>query len=258
MLLTIDIGNTHIKMGLYRGAELVQHWRIVTDKAKLADDYGVLVQNLFQLSKIETSSIRGCVLSCVVPPLSSQFIELSRRYLRHDPLVVSTAIETGLRYRIDFPEELGGDRITNSLAAYRTYGGPVIAVAFGTATAFDVVTSDGCHIGGAIAPGIGISAQALFHQAARLHQVDLVRPPAAIGKNTVHSMQSGIILGHAGLVEGLVNRMQTELGTACPVVATGGLAEVIAAETTAITVVHPHLTLEGLRLVYELNRGSSA
>jgi type III pantothenate kinase len=257
MLLVIDIGNTHIKLGIYQRGHLVQHWRFVTDRFKLADEYAVLVQSLFAMSGLEKSHIRGCAISCVVPPLNSQFIELSQRYLDIDPVVVSPAIETGLHYHIDVPDELGADRITNSLAAYRFYGGPVIAVAFGTATAFDVVSSEGWHIGGAIAPGIGISVEALFRHAARLYQVELIRPPCVIGKNTVHSMQSGIILGYTGLVEGLTARIQSELGTSCPVVATGGLAEVIAGETPAITAVEPNLTLEGLRLVYEINRGST-
>jgi type III pantothenate kinase len=168
-------------------------------------------------------------------------------------VIIGPGVATGLRYSIDTPNELGSDRIANSVAAYRRHGGPVIAVAFGTATAFDVIIAGGEYVGGAIAPGIGIAADALFRLAARLYQVELVRPPQVIGKNTVHYMQSGLILGYAGLVEGLVRRMQAELGGACSVVATGGLAEVIAGETDAITVVEPYLTLEGVRLIYEMN-----
>jgi type III pantothenate kinase len=190
----------------------------------------------------------------VVPPLTGEFRTLCRTYFHVEPLMVSAATPTGLRYNVDTPAELGADRIANSLAAFRRYGGPVIVLAFGTATTFDVITADGEYIGGAIAPGIGISADALFRLAAKLYQVELVRPPSVIGKNTIHHMQSGVILGYAGLVEGLVHRMQTELGTSCPVVATGGLAELIAAETEAITIVEPYLTLEGLRLIYEMNR----
>jgi type III pantothenate kinase len=169
-------------------------------------------------------------------------------------VIIGPDVATGLRYSIDTPNELGSDRIANSVAAYRRHGGPVIAVAFGTATAFDVIVAGGEYVGGAIAPGIGIAADALFRLAARLYQVELARPPQVIGKNTVHYMQSGMILGYAGLVEGLVRRMQAELGGVCPVVATGGLAEVIADETEAITVVEPYLTLEGIRLIYEMNR----
>lgn len=252
MLLTIDIGNTNIKMGLYKDTKLVHHWRVVTERFKLADEYSVLVYNFFTMAKVDISTIRGCVISCVVPPLKSQFCELAERYLHITPIMVNHTTKTGLQYCIDIPEELGPDRITNSLAAYHLYGGPVIAVAFGTATAFDVITANGEYIGGAIAPGIGISAEALFRSAARLYQVELVRPPEVIAKNTMHHIQSGLILGYTGLVEGLVTRMQQELGTICPVVATGGLAEVIAEETNSITAVDPYLTLEGLRLIYEI------
>lgn len=254
MLLTIDIGNTNIKIGVYDGPRLLNHWRVRTERLKLADEYAVLIRSLFDFVRLDPGSVEGCAISCVVPPLTAQFRALSRDHLGVEPVVVGPTIDTGLRYQIDTPTELGSDRIANSLAAYRKYGGPVIAVAFGTATAFDVITASGDYIGGAIAPGIGISADALFRLAAKLYQVELVRPPRVIGKNTVHYMQSGLILGYAGLVEGLVRRMQAELGQPCPVVATGGLAEVIAGETEAISAVEPFLTLEGLRLIYEMNR----
>ncbi len=253
MLLTIDIGNTNIKMGIYDGETLIHHWRVVTERFKLADEYAILIFNLFHMNGIDPTCLHGCAISSVVPPLNSQFDDLAQRYLHLTPVLVSTAIKTGLTYGIDTVHELGADRITNSLAAYRRYGGPVIAVAFGTATAFDVIDAAGCYIGGAIAPGIGISAEALFRAAARLYQVELVRPAHVIGKNTVTYMQSGIILGYAGLVEGLVRRMQHELGGPCTVVATGGLADVIAGETDAITVIEPYLTLEGLRMLYHMN-----
>ncbi|MBO9335209.1 MAG: type III pantothenate kinase [Roseiflexus sp.] len=254
MLLTIDIGNTNIKIGVYQDERLAAHWRVTTERHRLADEYLVLLHNLFDLGGIDPREIDGCAISCVVPPLTGEFRTLCRTYFHVEPLMVSAATPTGLRYNVDTPAELGADRIANSLAAFRRYGGPVIVLAFGTATTFDVITADGEYIGGAIAPGIGISADALFRLAAKLYQVELVRPPSVIGKNTIHHMQSGVILGYAGLVEGLVHRMQTELGTSCPVVATGGLAELIAAETEAITIVEPYLTLEGLRLIYEMNR----
>ncbi len=253
MLLTIDIGNTNIKLGVYEGERLLAHWRVATERHKLADEYAALIGNLFGLVGRDLRSVEGCVVSCVVPPLTGQFRDLSRNYLHVEPVIVGPKVETGLRYLIDTPGELGSDRIANSLAAYRKHGGPVIAIAFGTATALDVIVGDGDYIGGAIAPGIGISADALFRLAAKLYQVELVRPPRVIGKNTVHYMQSGLILGYAGLVEGLVRRIHDELGGACPVVATGGLAEVIAGETEAITVVEPYLTLEGLRMIYAMN-----
>jgi type III pantothenate kinase len=253
MLLAIDIGNTNIKLGMYQGQQLLIDWRVVTERFKLADEYAVLVRNLLEMSGLELSHITGCAISCVVPPLTGQFRELAQRYLGVEPVMVSPTLWTGLLYDVDPPHEMGSDRIANSLAAYHRYGGPVIAIAFGTATAFDVITADGVYQGGAIAPGIGISAEALFRSAARLYQVELKRPPNAIAKNTVHYMQSGLILGYAGLVEGLVNRMQHELEEQCTVVATGGLADVIAGETSAIHVVEPYLTLEGLRLFYEMN-----
>jgi type III pantothenate kinase len=254
MLLTIDIGNTNIKFGVYQDERLHADWRVATERLKLADEYAALIGNLFGLAGLALRDVTGCAISCVVPPLTAQFRRLSRDYLRVEPVIIGPGVETGLRYSIDTPNELGSDRIANSVAAYRRHGGPVIAVAFGTATAFDIIVADGEYIGGAIAPGIGIAADALFRLAARLYQVELARPPQVIGKNTVHYMQSGLILGYAGLVEGLVRRMQAELGSACPVVATGGLAEVIAGETDAITVVEPYLTLEGIRLIYEMNR----
>jgi type III pantothenate kinase len=194
----------------------------------------------------------------VVPPLTSEFTELAQRYLNVNPIIISPEVETGLRYHVESLHELGSDRIANSVAAYQSTGVPVIAIAFGTATAFDTINAQGEYIGGAIAPGIGISAEALFRSAARLFQVELVRPPQVINSNTIQAIQSGLILGYAGLVEGLVTRIQQELGAACPVIATGGLAEVIAAETSAITRVEPYLTLEGLRLIYEMNMQNAA
>jgi type III pantothenate kinase len=254
MLLTIDIGNTNIKFGVYQDERLLADWRVATERLKLADEYAALIDNLFGLAELDLRDVTGCAISCVVPPLTGQFRRLSRDYLGVEPVIIGPDVATGLRYSIDTPNELGSDRIANSVAAYRRHGGPVIAVAFGTATAFDVIVAGGEYVGGAIAPGIGIAADALFRLAARLYQVELARPPQVIGKNTVHYMQSGMILGYAGLVEGLVRRMQAELGGVCPVVATGGLAEVIADETEAITVVEPYLTLEGIRLIYEMNR----
>lgn len=254
MLLAIDIGNTNIKMGVYEGVHLVHHWRVVTERLKLADEYAVLVYNLFKMAGLEVSRVTGCAISCVVPPLTGQFREMVQHYMGVEPVIVSSDIQTGLQYQIDAPHELGSDRIANGLAAYRRSGGPVISIALGTATAMDVVTADGVYIGGAIAPGIGISADALTRAAARLFQIELVRPPSVIGKNTIHYMQSGLILGYAGLIEGLVRRMQQELGAPCEVIATGGLAEVIAHETDAITIVEPLLTLEGLRLIYAMNQ----
>ncbi len=261
MLITIDIGNTNTKIAAYVGSNRVAHWRLSTQRHKLTDEYAVLVRSLFELQGIDITQIEGCAISCVVPPLTGVFTELSRSYLNVEPVVIGPGIKTGMRLLIDTPRELGADRVANSVAAFRRYGGPVIAIAFGTATAFDVISADGDYIGGAIAPGIGISAEALFRAAAKLYQVELTRPPRVIGKNTMHYMQSGIVLGYAGLVEGLITRMWQELGQRGIVVATGGQAEVIAdiiaGETQVIDHVDPWLTHEGLQLIYHINRGSA-
>lgn len=257
MLLAIDVGNTNIKLGVYEGATLRRHWRIATQRFRLADEYAVLVSNMMTLGGLNMGQITGCAISSVVPPLTGQFRELAQNYLDVEPLFATREATSGLRFNIETPSELGPDRIANSMAVHHKYPGAVIAIAFGTATAFDVITAEGEYVGGAIAPGIGISAEALFRTAARLYQVELERPPGVIGKNTVHYMQSGLIIGYAGLVEGLVSRMQHELGEPCTVVATGGLAEVIAGETDTIHHVEPYLTLEGLRLIYELSKAEA-
>ncbi len=257
MLLAFDIGNTNIKLGLYDGEQLAAYWRISTERHKLTDEYAVVVLNLLMQRNITLDQINGCAISCVVPPLSGVFLDLARTYLGVEPFVLGPGVKTGMRLLIDTPRELGADRVANSFAAFRRYGGPTIAIAFGTATAFDVVSAEGDYIGGAIAPGVGIASEALFRAAAKLYQVELVKPPHVIGKNTVHYMQSGIVLGYTGLVEGLVTRMWKELGARATVVATGGMAEVIAeviaGETNVIDHIVPYLTLEGLRLIYELN-----
>jgi type III pantothenate kinase len=253
-LLAFDIGNTNIKIGVFAGAELVAHWRIATERRKLADEYAMLILTLFASHGLAVEDIGGCVISCVVPPLSATFLELCQRYLRAEPVVVGQDIETGVRLEIENVHEVGADRLANVLATYRLYGGPAIAIAFGTATVFDTISADGAYLGGAIAPGLGIAADALFQQAARLYQVELQPPPCAIGRNTVEALQSGLVLGYAGLVEGLVKRIQEELGQKTHVVATGGLAEVIAAQTDVIETVNDQLTLMGLSFIYELNR----
>ena len=253
MLLAIDIGNTNIKIGVFKGTEIIAHWRVLTERHKLADEYAVLIRNLFNLEHIDVSAIHGCVLSCVVPPLMMQFTQLCSKYLGITPLVVGPRIASGLTFDVENPDEMGSDRIANSLAAMRTYGSPVIAIAFGTATTFDVVV-DNVYVGGCIAPGLGISSDALFSLAARLYQVELVRPPKVIARNTVHHMQAGVIIGYTELFEDIVARIHAELGQPCPVVVTGGLADVIAKETPIITAVEPNLTLNGLRMIFEHNQ----
>ncbi|HZY42700.1 MAG TPA: type III pantothenate kinase [Anaerolineae bacterium] len=253
MLLALDISNTSIKAGVFNGETLVANWRFATERQKLADDYAMLLLGLFQASGIPASEIDGVSMSCVVPPLRSVFDDLARKYLHLTPLIVGPGIKTGVKLAVDNPREVGADRVVNSLATYRLYGGPAIAIAFGTATVFDCISVQGDYLGGAIAPGVVTSLESLTRSAAQLFQVELVRPPKAIGKSTVTTMQSGVVLGFAGLVEGLVKRLKNELGEA-KVIATGGLAEVIAPATDVIDVVDLQLTLKGLKLIYELNQ----
>ena len=257
MLLAIDVSNTTIKAGVFRKDELVADWRFATERSRLADEYGMLLLSLFQAGGIAASEIKGVSISCVVPPLKSVFEQLSQRYLKVEPLLVGPQIEMGLRLAVDNPKEVGADRIVNTLATHRLYGGPAIAIAFGTATVFDCISATGEYLGGAIAPGMVVALESLTRSAAQLYQVELIRPARAIGKNTVETMQSGLVLGYAGLVEGLVRRLKRELDApdgSVRVIATGGLAEVVAPETPAIDLIDPQLTLKGLRLIYELNR----
>ncbi|WP_025745975.1 type III pantothenate kinase [Kallotenue papyrolyticum] len=261
MLLAVDIGNTNIKLGLYDGARQLEVWRIATERQRLTDEYGVLAHNLFALRGYRLDQVRGCAIACVVPPLTEVWIQLARRYLGVEPLVLGPGVKTGMRLLIDTPRELGADRVAHAVAAYRRFGGPVIVIEFGTATVFDVISRQGDYIGGVIAPNIVISAEALGKAAARLFQVEVARPPHVIGKNTVQYMQSGIVYGYAGLVEGIVERLWDELGERATVVATGGLArlvlEALPPGHQIIDHVVDHLVLEGLRLIYELNQGSA-
>ncbi len=255
MLLAMNVNNTNTKLGLYRDGEWAAHWRIASDRAKMPDEYAMLIRNLFDFAGLRWRDVSGVALASVVPPLTGTFVELCQRYLGQDPLVVTTGIETGVRVLIDYPAEAGADRILNALAVHRLYGGPAIVVDFGTATTFDAISAEGDYLGGAIAPGLGIAAEALYGRTAKLPRIELVAPPAAIGRNTVHAMQSGLVLGYVGLIEGLVARLRAELDGQARVIATGGLAPLLAYETKVIEKVEPMLTLEGLRLIYELNRG---
>jgi type III pantothenate kinase len=254
MLLTIDIGNTNITLGLYEGEELGPRWRIRTIHDKMPDEYGILLDQLFRHEGCNLEQIQGASISSVVPPLTQTFEQVCRRYVGQEPLVVDAGVRTGVRIRYDNPREVGADRVVNAAAVCVLYGVPACVVDFGTAATFDAVSADGDYIGGAIAPGIGIAAQALFERTAKLPRVELTRPPAAIGQNTAHAMQSGILFGYVGLVEGMVARFKAELGPNTRIVATGGLAEIIARETDVIEAVDPWLTLNGLRIIYELNQ----
>ena len=254
MLLTIDIGNSIIGLGVFDGERMCATWDVATDIKKTADEYAVLILNLLPREGLSLSDIDHAIIASVVPPLEPVFEELSERYLRVSPLIVGPGVKTGVRICTDNPREVGADRVVNAAAAHRLYGGPLIIIDFGTATTVDAVSKEGDYLGGAIAPGIGIAAEALFERASKLPRIELIAPEHAIGKNTVASMQSGVIFGYVGLIESLVHRIRQELGGKARVIATGGLADVIAKETKVVDVVSPHLSLLGLRLIHELNR----
>jgi type III pantothenate kinase len=253
MLLAIDIGNTNVVLGVFDKEKLVENWRVGTDTQITPDEYAMIFKDLFGFAGLEFKQITGVIISTVVPPLLPVMIEMSNKYFRLDPMVVTYEIKTGIKMRYDNPKEVGADRIVNAAAAYKRYGGPIIIVDFGTATTFCAVTKDGEYLGGAIAPGVKISAEALFQRASKLPRVELAKPPKVIGADTISAMQAGIIYGYAGLVDGIVERMKKELSAEARVVATGGLAELVSPETKTIQEIKPHLTLEGLRLLYEIN-----
>ncbi|HEY4484831.1 MAG TPA: type III pantothenate kinase [Nitrospiria bacterium] len=253
MLLAIDVGNTNIVLGVFRGPRLSASWRVATDLSKTADEYGIMLLDLFKASGLRFKQVDGIILSSVVPPVTPVFSEMALRYFKTHPLVVDGAMNTGLQNRYEPPHDVGADRIVNAVAAYKKYGGPVIIVDFGTATTFCAVSKKGDYLGGAIVPGITISAEALFRRASKLPKVELLRPPSVIGRDTVSSIQAGMLYGYAGLVDAMVRRMKIELGQKAKVVATGGQARIIVPETTTIDEVRPDLTLEGLKILYERN-----
>ena len=255
MLLAIDIGNTNIVVGVFDGEKLKATWRLGTDVHKLEDEYAALLLNLLSMKGLAFADIDDAIISSSVPPLVTVFEELCRRYFEVTPMVVGPGIKTGVRISIENPREVGADRVVNAAAAHKLYGGPLIVIDFGTATTLDAVSEEGDYLGGAIAPGIVISSEALFEHAAKLPRVELVRPQKAIGRSSVSAMQSGIVFGYVGLIEGIVARMQKELGGTAKVIATGGLANIIASETGVVDAVELDLTLVGLRLIYELNSG---
>jgi type III pantothenate kinase len=253
MLLCIDIGNTNITLGLYQGDRLGPCWRLATNHERMPDEFGVQLLGLLNHKKIKSELIRNTVLASVVPPLTDRWIQVCQTYLDCTPMVIDSEVATGVTILIDKPSEVGADRIVDAAAAYQLYGGPACIVDFGTATTFDAISSKGEYIGGAIAPGIGIAADALVQRTAKLPKVELKIPPSPIGKNTVQAMQSGLMFGYISLVEGMVARFQKELGPEMKVIATGGMAELIAKETPVIKIVAPWLTLEGLRMIFEIN-----
>jgi type III pantothenate kinase len=255
LLLAIDVGNTSTVIGVYKDKELKANWRIPTQPQKV-DQYGALLKKLFSEANLNLTEVKALAISSVVPPLTPILEEMSRKYFQVEPLIVDSETKTGLTIRYDHPEEVGADRIANAVAAYQIYKGPLIVVDFGTATTFDVISQKGEYLGGVIAPGIEISTKALSEKAAQLPPVELKKPDKVIGKNTVSSMQSGIIYGSIEQVRGIVERIKQELGSpkaTVKVIATGGLADLIARETNLFAEVNPFLTLEGLRIIYERN-----
>lgn len=253
MLLTIDIGNTNLTLGLYEGDTLGAHWRLATDNNRMPDEYGLQFLGLLQNAGKTIQDIQGISLASVVPPLTGRVIQACREYLKQEPLVVDAGIKTGIKVRYEDPKAVGADRICDAVAVMKLYGGPACVVDFGTATTFNAITKDGEYLGGAITAGINLAAEALYTRAAKLPRIDLQVPPSVIGRNTVHAMQSGLLFGYVSMVEGMVNRFRAELGSDMKVVATGGLAEVVAHETKVIDIIAPWLTLEGLRLIWEIN-----
>ncbi|HZS16259.1 MAG TPA: type III pantothenate kinase [Candidatus Dormibacteraeota bacterium] len=256
MLLAIDVGNTNVVLGVFEGDDLVADFRLHTDERSTGDELGLLVVGLLRSRDIAPEQITAVVVSNVVPILGRPIEELSHHYFKLMPMMVGPGIRTGMRILAEDPRQAGADRIVNSIAAFRRYGGPAVVVDFGTATTFDAISPSGDYLGGAIAPGIVIGLDALVSHAAKLTRVELVAPPTVVGRNTTAAMQAGLVYGYVGLVEGIVGRMKAELGEGCKVVATGGLAELIAGQTSAIDTVDQRLTLDGLRIIHELNAPS--
>jgi type III pantothenate kinase len=253
MLLAIDVGNTNIVYGLFDGTLLVHQFRVESSRGRTADEYAVVLRQLLEMHSVKASQVDTAILASVVPSLTEPMIDLARRAFGREPLVVGPGIRTGMAILYENPREVGADRIVNAVAAFERVKGAVIVVDFGTATTFDCVTPKGEYLGGVIVPGLQISADALFSKAAKLPRVEIAKPPRVVGRNTLHSMQSGIVFGYAGLVDGLVDRIRTELGYPCAVIATGGLSSLIAPLTRSIENVDPDLTLVGLRILYERN-----
>jgi type III pantothenate kinase len=254
MIFVMDVGNTNITLGVYRGEQLVHHWRIATIRERTDDEHAVMIQNLFAMANLSFAQIDGIAISSVVPPLMNALESMCIKYFKKKPLIVGPGVKTGLSIKYENPREVGADRIVNAVAAIEIYGPPLIIVDFGTATTFCVIDEAGQYLGGIIAPGIQISTEALFQRAAKLPRIELVKPSSVIGRNTITSMQSGVIYGFVGQVDGLVNRIRQELPLPFQVIATGGLAELVASESRTIDKTDPFLTLAGLRMIYERNQ----
>ncbi len=254
MLLVIDVGNSNIVLGVYNGTLLVRSWRISTDKSRTSDEYAVLLHSLFGQAGFGFSEVKAAIISSVVPPLTGVMEAISHDFFNLTPYVVGPGIKTGMPIHYDNPREVGADRIVNAVAGYEKHKCPLVIVDFGTATTFDYVNRKGEYCGGAIAPGLAISVEALFQRASKLPRIDIIKPPHVIAKNTVNSMQAGIFFGYVGLVDGIVERIRNESNEDFRVIATGGLAGLIAPESKTIDEVDENLTLDGLRILYERNR----
>jgi type III pantothenate kinase len=255
MLLVMDVGNTNTVIGVYQDDRILSHWRIRTEKEATVDEFGILLRNLFQSQALTLEPGTDLIISCVVPPMNNTLEDFARRYLKVHPLWVGPGIKTGMPINYDNPREVGADRIANAIAAYEQVHGAAVVVDFGTATTFDVISPQGEYLGGVIAPGVTISCEALFLKASKLPRVEIfAKPKSIIAKDTISSMNAGIIYGYAGLVDGIVSRIKEALGCQTRVIATGGLACLIASETTSIDTVDDYLTLKGLKIIYERNR----
>ncbi len=253
MLLVIDVGNTHTVVGIFEGDKIRGHWRISTDFKKTEDEFAMLFKNLLAEQALNYTHIKAVVISCVVPPLIWILLQMSKTYFKVEPIIVNSGINLNIKIKTDYPDELGADRIVNAVAAYNIYGVPAIIIDYGTATTFCALDQNKNYIGGAIAPGIELSSNALFEKTAKLPEVELIEPKNAIGKNTIQAIQSGVYLGHIGLTRELVKRFKKELKGNPKVIATGGLAELISRSCPIIDKVDPLLTLRGLKIIYQLN-----
>lgn len=254
MILTIDVGNTSVALGVHANGQLGARWRLDTQITKASDEYGLSLIALLNHAGIDPLDLRGICLASVVPPVTGKLVDACQKFLNQEPLVVDTGVKTGVRVRYEEPRAVGADRIVDAAAVKQLYGGPACVVDFGTATTFDAISAEGDYLGGAISPGIQVGEAALSVNTAKLPRVDLRCPPTAIGRNTIHAIQSGLMLGCVSLVEGMVSRFRNELGEEMKVVATGALAETIAPQTKAIQFVAPWLTLDGLRIIWHLNK----
>ncbi len=253
MLLTIDIGNTNLTLGLYDGNVLFAHWRLATDHARMPDEYGLQFLGLLQNAGHSKKELKGICLASVVPQLTGRVVQACREYLEQEPFIVDVGIKTGIRVRYEDPKAVGADRMADAVAVMYLYSGPACVIDFGTATTFNAITKEGEYLGGAITAGITLATEALFTHAAKLPRIDLQRPPSIIGRNTVHAMQSGLLFGYVSMVEGMVERFRAELGQEMKVIATGGHATIVAQETDVIQIIAPWLTLDGLRIIWDLN-----